>query len=151
MVTMRVVTELRELGLDPGSEQARHAIGMLRDSQTWLTMLPDYYAFHGRPFFSGEEEPCINGRIVAAGAYFGEDVSSVVDRLLGEQMADGGWNCEQERGSVRGSFGSTINVLEGLLLYERAGLGGVDVAGARRRGEEYLLERGLLRRFRRAR
>ena len=71
--------------------------------------------------FSAEKtEPCINGRIVAAGAYFGEDVSGVVDRLLGEQMADGGWNCEQERGSVRGRFGSTINVLEGLLLYERA-------------------------------
>ena len=147
MVTMRVVTLLRELGLDPAGEGARRAVGLLRDSQTWLTMLPDYYAFHGRPFFSGEEEPCINGRIVAAGAYFGEDVSGVVDRLLGEQMADGGWNCEQERGSVRGSFGSTINVLEGLLLYERAGLGGADVAGARRRGEEYLLSRGLMRRL----
>ena len=110
-------------------------------------MLPYDYAYHGRPFFSGEEEPCINGRVVAAGAYFGEDVSGVVDRLLGEQMADGGWNCEQERGSIRGSFGSTINVLEGLLLYERSLGGNRDVATARRRGEEYLLERRLLRRL----
>ena len=35
-------------------------------------------------------------------------------------MADGGWNCEQERGSTRGSFNTTINVLEGLLAHERA-------------------------------
>ncbi|HEY7024807.1 MAG TPA: hypothetical protein VH371_07600 [Candidatus Limnocylindrales bacterium] len=151
MVTMRVVTQLRELGLDPHSAQARHAIGLLRDSEKWLTMLPEYYAYHGRPFFSGETEPCINGRIVAAGAYFGANVSGVVERLLGEQMADGGWNCEQERGSVRGSFGSTINVLEGFLLYERAAAGAsgaaaADVERARRKGEEYLLSRGLLRR-----
>ncbi len=44
----------------------------------------------------------------------------IVDRLLTEQMEDGGWNCEQERGSTRGSFETTINVLEGLLEYERA-------------------------------
>jgi len=30
-------------------------------------------------------------------------------------MRDGGWNCEQENGSTRGSFHSTIEVLEGLL------------------------------------
>jgi hypothetical protein len=151
MVTMRVVTQLRELGLDPASAEARRAIGLLRDSKEWLTMLPEFYAYHGRPFFSGETEPCINGRIVAAGAYFGANVSVVVERLLGEQMADGGWNCYQEKGSVRGSVASTINVLEGLLLYERAaarasGAVVADVERARLRGEEYLLSRGLLRR-----
>ena len=115
-------------------------------------MLPEFFAFHGRPFFSGETEPCINGRIVAAGAYFGANVAGLVERLLGEQMADGGWNCEQENGAIRGSFGTTINVLEGLLLYERAAVGAggaavADVASARRRGEEYLLERRLFRRL----
>lgn len=152
MVTMRIVTLLRELGVDPSSAVIRAVMSRLRESEEWLTMLPEGYAFHGRPFFSGEEEPCINGRIVAAGAYFGVNVAAVVERLLGEQMADGGWNCEQECGSVRGSFGTTINVLEGLLLYERAatGAGGAavaDVARARRRGEEYLLSRRLLRRL----
>ena len=70
----------------------------------------------------------------------------IVERILGEQLADGGWNCEAENGSVRSSFDTTINVLDGLLEYERATGGSAEVAEARRRGEEYLLERGLFRR-----
>jgi len=72
-------------------------------------------------------------------------VSGVVERLLGEQLADGGWNCYTEQGSIRSSFDSTINVLEGLLAYERAA-GDPAVTPVRRRGEEYLLERNLFRR-----
>ena len=98
-------------------------------------------------FFVGEVEPCINSRVVALGAYFGEDVTAPVERLLGEQMADGGWNCEQERGSTRGSFNTTINVLEGLLAHERATGGSAESAAARGRAHEYLLERRLLRRL----
>src|SRR6185312_141770 len=73
-------------------------------------------------------------------------VDEVVARLLGEQLADGGWNCESENGSVRSSFHTTINVLDGLLEYERAG-GVSSVGAARRRGEEYLLQRELFRRL----
>jgi hypothetical protein len=47
---------------------------------------------------------------------------------------------------VRSSFATTINVLEGLLAHERATGGTPESLAARRRGEEYLLERGLLRR-----
>jgi hypothetical protein len=67
----------------------------------------------GQRYFAGEVEPCINGVVVAVGAYFGQDVRALVDRLLGEQLADGGWNCEAENGAVVSSFGSTIRVLEG--------------------------------------
>jgi hypothetical protein len=70
-----------------------------------------------------------------------------VDRLLGEQMSDGGWNCEQENGSTRGSFHSTIEVLEGLLELERATGAAPAVTTARLRGQEFLLERRLLRRL----
>src|SRR5204862_2263863 len=101
----------------------------------------------GLRVFDGEVEPCINGRVVAAGAYFGLDVDRIVARLLGEQMADGGWNCEQERGSTRGSFDTTINVLEGLLEHERATGGSGAAREAVARGHEYLLERHLLRRL----
>ena len=80
------------------------------------------------------------------GTYFGQDVEGVVTRLLGEQLEDGGWNCEVENGSVRSSFATTINVLEGLLAHERATGGSAESIAARRRGEEYLLERKLLRR-----
>jgi len=101
----------------------------------------------GQPFWEGEVEECINGRTVADGAYFGVDVSAIVARLVGERQADGGWNCERANGSARSSFDTTINVLEGLLEYERA-TGGTDASRAARvLGEEYLLERHLFRRL----
>ena len=128
------------LGIDPASEEARRAIAPVHEAARW-----DYDP--NLRFFEGEVEPCINGRTVAIGAYFGQDVRGIVDRLLGEQMADGGWNCEQENGSIRGSFDSTINVLEGLLEYERSTGADGDVAAARTRGEEYLLVRRLLHRL----
>jgi hypothetical protein len=131
---------LRDLGLDPASEQARTALGRVREHVTW-------HWWDNHPFFVGEVEPCINGRVVALGGYFGEDVSGLVERLLGEQMADGGWNCEQENGSVRGSFSTSINVLEGLLEYERANDVSPEVTAARERGHEFLLSRRMLRRI----
>ena len=127
-------------GVDPSSEEARRAIAPVHEAARW-----DYD--ENMRFFDGEVEPCINGRTVAIGAYFGQDVRGIVDRLLGEQMADGGWNCEQENGSTRGAFDSTLNVLEGLLEFERSTGANGDVAAARRRGEEYLLDRRLLRRL----
>ena len=138
--TMDTLHLLYLLGPDPASDEVRRAIAPVHEAARW-----DYDP--NLRFFEGEVEPCINGRVVAIGAYFGQDVRGIVDRLLTEQMADGGWNCEQESGSIRGSFDTTINVLEGLLEYERAtGVNG-DVTAARRRGEEYLLDRRLLRRL----
>jgi hypothetical protein len=127
------------LGADPADEGVRRAIAPVHEAARW-----DYDA--DLRFWEGEVEPCINGRVVAIGAFFGQDVRATVERLLREQMADGGWNCEQENGSTRGSFDTTINVLEGLLEYERATGVNADVTAARRRGEEYLLERRLLHR-----
>lgn len=146
-VTLQSLLLLRDMELDPTSEPARRAVALVRDNVTWRGVLPQDAAWHGKPLFAGEVEPCINGRVVAVGAYFGEDVQGVVDRLLSEQLADGGWNCEQERGSTRGSFHTTICVLEGLLEYERATSGMSAVTQARERGQEYLLERHMLRRL----
>jgi hypothetical protein len=129
---------LRDLGVDPRCDQVRRAVAMVKDHCRWEE--------GGQPFFSGEVEPCINGMTVALGAYFDQDVDGVVARLLGEQLDDGGWNCWAEYGSVRSSFATTINVLEGLLAHERATGGSAESIAARRRGEEYLLERGLFRR-----
>ena len=100
----------------------------------------------GNPFFAGEVEPCINGQVAASGAYFGQDVQRIIDRLLGEQLPDGGWNCEADNGSTRSSFNTTICVLEALLEYELAGGSSAEVTEARLRGQEYLLERRLFRR-----
>jgi hypothetical protein len=142
--TMHVLMLLRDLGLDPASDQARRAVGLVRDRVTWQGCGPQ--ECDGHAFFEGEVEPCINGQVGAAGAYFGQDVRGIVDRLLGEQLPDGGWNCEAPDRSTRSSFNTTICVLEALLEYERAGNGTPAVTEARLRGQEYLLERRLLRR-----
>ena len=141
--SLLALSMLRDMGLDASSEVARKAIRLVRDNATWHSRGP----WHGNPVFAGEVEPCINGRVVTVGSYFGVDVIGIVERLLDEQMADGGWNCEQENGSTRGSFHTTINVLEGLLEHERAIGGSAEVTAARERGQEYLLERRMLRRL----
>jgi hypothetical protein len=92
-------------------------------------------------------EPCINGQVAASGAYFGQDVQGIIDRLLTEQLPDGGWNCEAENGSTRSSFDTTICVLEALLEYERSFRSNSQVRAAQLRGQEYLLERHLFRRL----
>ena len=142
--TMHVLMLLRDMGLDPASDQARRAVDRVRDRVTWNGCGPR--ECEGNAFFQGELEPCINGQVAAVGAYFGHGVQSIVDRLLAEQLPDGGWNCEAANGSMRSSFNTTICVLEALLEYERAVGGNQEVIGARLRGQEYLLERHLLRR-----
>ncbi len=127
---------LRDMGLDPASPQARKAVARVRDHIT-------HYE-GGQPFFDGETEACINGRVLTLGAYFGAPNEALLARLLAEQLDDGGWNCEAPP-SVRSSFHSTICVLEGLLEYERAKGATAAVAEARARAKHYLLERHLFR------
>jgi hypothetical protein len=129
---------VREMGLEPGSQEARRAVALVRENVR--------LEYDELPYFGGEVEPCINGSIVAIGTYFEQDMWPVVARLLGEQMEDGGWNCRQEVGSTRGSFDTTINVLEGLLEFERAAGPRPEVTDARQGGEEYLLQRQMFRR-----
>src|SRR5215510_3843325 len=142
--TMHVLMLLRDMGLDPASDQARHAVGLVRDRVTWQGCGPP--ECDGNPFFAGEVEPCINGQVAAVGAYFDQDVRGIVDRLLGEQLPDGGWNCEAVNGSTRSSFNTTICVLEALLEHELRTGSSREVTEARLRGQEYLLERRLFRR-----
>ncbi len=137
MTTVSTLPLLKDLGVDPDDAKVRKAIGLVRDRISWCQL-------DGRPFFDGETEACINGRILAAGAYFGEACDRLVGRLLEEQLEDGGWNCEAPP-SKRSSFHSTICVLEGLLQYERAEGPTAAVTQARARAEHYLLERRMLR------
>jgi hypothetical protein len=136
--TMHTLQTLQLLGIEPASASARRAIALVAENGRW--------EHEGQRYFDGEVEPCINGRTIETGAYFGVDVAAMVERIFGERLEDGGWNCEVEYGSVRSSFDTTINVLDGLLEFERATGGSAQVREARRRGEEYLLERSLFRR-----
>lgn len=140
--TMHVLWLLRDLGLDSASSEAQHAVALVRERVTWQ----GWEAYEGNHFFEGEVEPCINGQVAAIGAYFGQDVRNIVERLLGEQLDDGGWNCDAPEASKRSSFNTTICVLEGLLEFERGNGGSPVVTAARMRGQGYLLDRGLMRR-----
>ncbi len=148
--TMHVLMLLRDMGLDPASDQSRDAIERVRAGVTWQGCGPP--ECDNNPFFAGEVEPCINGQVGAIGAYFAQDATDratnrgLIARLLTEQLPDGGWNCEAVNGSTRSSFNTTICVLEALLAHEQHIESRPEITVARLRGQEYLLERRLFRR-----
>jgi hypothetical protein len=137
-----VLQQLVDLGLEPASPEARHAVGRVREHVRW--------EHEDEPYFEGEVEPCINGVALRTAAYFDQPAERVVATLLRTQLPDGGWNCWAEHGAAVSSFHSTICAVEGLLAWEHAGHGSAEVTAevtaVRRAGEEYLLERGLVRR-----
>jgi hypothetical protein len=137
--TLFTMQLLRATGVDRAEPAVQSAVTRLEAGFRWAE------EFGKKPFFEGEVEPCINGGALALGAYFGRATESLAHRLVGEQLDDGGWNCDAPK-SARSSFHTTICVLEGLLEYERAVGSAPEIAAARRLGEEYLLERGLFRR-----
>ncbi len=126
--TLPTLDVLVELGVDPADARVQKAVAAVRDTVRW--------EYDDLPFFDGEVEACINGRTVRIGAYFGQPVDGIVERLLREQYADGGWNCELQNGAKVSSFASTINVLDGLLTYQQAG-------GALRRRSRPPARRGI--------
>jgi hypothetical protein len=139
LITFYSLIVLMDLGLGPASKQA---LRMVERVDKHLI-----FKWHNnRRFFDGETEPCINGRILALGAYIKEPNDKLAAQLLSEQLEDGGWNCEAPK-SHRSSFHTTICVLEGLLAYERAG-GKLAVTKARKKAEDYLLERRMFRSLR---
>jgi len=137
--TLFTMLLLRATGVDRAEPAVESAVARLEADFRWDE------EFGKKPFFEGEVEPCINGGTLALGAYFGRPSESLARRLVAEQLDDGGWNCQAPK-STRSSFHTTICVLEGLLEYERAAGSTPEIAAARRRGEEYLLERSLFRR-----
>jgi hypothetical protein len=137
LVTMQL---LRLTEVDPADPTVQSAVRRLEGSFRWAE------EFGAKPFSEGEVEPCINGNALAAASYFGYPSERLAQRLVGEQLEDGGWNCEAPK-STRSSFHTTICVLEGLLEYERATGTSPEITSARHRAEEYLLERVLFRRL----
>jgi hypothetical protein len=140
---------LRATGVDRADPAVESAVARLEAGLGWDNHDGCWelrrMEFCAKSFFEGEVEPCINGGALALGAYFGRPASRLAHRLVVEQLNDGGWNCEAPK-SERSSFHTTICVLEGLLEFERAIGSAPEITAARRRGEEYLLDRGRFRR-----
>jgi len=140
LIALWSLVVLKDLGLDPASNAARQMIDRVDKGLV-------YEPLNNRPFFHGETEPCINGRILGVGAIYKEPNDALAEQLLSEQLDDGGWNCEAPK-SRCSSFHTTICVLEGLLAYERAGRKSEALTRARARAEDYLLERRMFRSLR---
>jgi len=87
LVTLYSLVLLMDLGLDPASKQARRMIDRVDKRLAFKPL-------NNRPFLHGETEPCVNGRILAIGAYFNKPNHGLANQLLREQLEDGGWNCE---------------------------------------------------------
>lgn len=147
--TLFTLLLLRATGVDRREPAVERAVQRLESSLRWNDSGGSWdlrpARTGGHCFFAGEVEPCINGGVLALGAYLGRPTKALAQRLMGEQLDDGGWNCEAPE-STRSSFHTTVCVLEGLLEYDRAVGSEPGITPARRRGEEYLLERGLFRR-----
>jgi hypothetical protein len=135
--TTWTLNSLREWGLDAG---------VLSDTAQRLAA-NSRWEYDNLPYWGGEVDCCINSWTLSNGLWLGADVAGLVDWFALHQMADGGWNCEWVNGSVRSSFHSTLNSLRGLLDYEQMTGDRERVRDVRRRGEEYLLARGLYRRL----
>ncbi|GAB2775559.1 hypothetical protein GCM10027039_41210 [Terrabacter koreensis] len=138
--TYQVLLDLCHLGVAPDSAVMQETARLVARNCRWEC--------DGLPFFAGEEDCCINAGTIRIGTYLGVDVDAVVQRLLADQMPDGGWNCWAQRRPAPSSFASTLAVIDALLRWERRTGGSDEVRLARRNGEEYLLRRHLFRSLR---
>ncbi|MGY6498612.1 MAG: hypothetical protein ACXIUP_10340 [Microcella sp.] len=132
---------LRLFEIDPDDSAVRAAIDRVHEGVTYIYQNPT-------PYFGGETEVCVNGMVLANAGYFhveAEGPAGIADRLLGQQLEDGGWNCDAP-GSRRGSFHSTLCVLEGLLAWNRW-RPDPRLREALDRGIEYLMLRGAMHRL----
>ncbi|MCK0126206.1 hypothetical protein MWU76_17580 [Gelidibacter sp. F2691] len=117
--THYILLELKELGLPALPEIAalmNHVANTHMAREGGLGHAPDV----------AKADACINGMFLNFGCAFGleeEHAAAVLDWLLSQQMADGGWNCRKNRsGAVHSSLHSTLSIVEGLHEYARAGI-----------------------------
>jgi len=134
---------LHYLGLDTSHPAARRGMDRLFERAEWYDGGVGY-------FVTVEAETCVTGMTLSLASYFGGFDGyrePMAKWLLSQQLDDGGWNCMTRLGSIRSSFNTTILVLEGLLEFERTRPAGLirAIRSARRRGEDYLLDRHLMR------
>jgi hypothetical protein len=134
---------LHYLGLDTSHPAAQRGMDRLFERAEWYDGGVGY-------FVTVEAETCVTGMTLSLASYFGGFDGyrePMAEWLLSQQLDDGGWNCMTRLGSVRSSFNTTILVLEGLLEFERTRPAGLirTIQRARRRGEDYLLDRHLMR------
>jgi hypothetical protein len=119
--THYTLMDLRNLCIAPEQEQIRESVGkVLREE-----IGPDGGINPGVTVT--DSDVCITGMVLNFATYFGmaeNDLQSLVDFLLTEQMDDGAFNCNSNQsGAVHSSLHTTISVAEGIREYVRNGYG----------------------------
>ena len=107
--THYTILDLKNLGIEPDQKAISHSISLILEENMGqdgginpaVTIEQSYACY-----FKVEEE----------------ELHSIVDFMIGQQMEDGGFNCNSNRqGAVHSSLHSTISILEGILEYSRNG------------------------------
>ena len=104
--TYPVLLDLCHLGVPPDSPLMQETARLVARNCRW--------EYDGLPFFAGEVDCCINAGTILIGTYLGVDVDPVVQRLVADQMPDGGWNCWGDARPAPSSFASTLAVIDEL-------------------------------------
>lgn len=111
--------DLRNLCISPTIPEIRESIKLIINQEKG----PDGGI---NPIGSGQKsDVCVNGMFLNYASYFKTEANalkSVVDFILAQHMADGGFNClSNTTGAVHSSLHSTLSVLEGITEYELNG------------------------------
>ncbi|HEX6336168.1 MAG TPA: hypothetical protein VFZ85_04375 [Jiangellaceae bacterium] len=111
--------ELKNLGLSRDNPEARETVALiLREEKGRDGGLNPSKTVKA-------SDACINGMALGYAAYFGASeapLASIVDFLLDQRMADGGFNCELNRSGARhSSMHTTVCVMEGITEYDHSG------------------------------
>jgi hypothetical protein len=134
---------LRQLGLPMDDLRAKRSCRLFLEEGLWRDGGMNLSATQKR------SETCITGMVLGLLSWFkvgDRRRERLVAYLLDQQMDDGGWNCQRDRGATHGSFHTTISVLEGLRDYvEAKGPRGSEVRQAEARGREFFLKHRLYR------
>ena len=144
--TTYTMLTLRDFGLLPSTRQARRACKLLLDGGLQCDGGINYGLWAK---WTGRSETCVTGMVLSILSHFeyeDDRLDTIASYLLEQQMPDGGWNCRRSAGATHASVHTTINVLEGLRLYQlHRGREVREVRAAQRRGREFLSVHRLFR------
>ena len=118
--THYTLLDLRNLNLPSNNEVVQETIELVLQNN-----LADDGGIQLGPSTSQYSDVCVNGMFLNYASYFKTPeikMHSIIDCLLNEIMADGGFNCRTTRsGAKHSSLHTTISVLEGLSEFQKAG------------------------------
>ncbi len=118
--THYTLLDLRNLNLSPTNDIVQESIELILQNN-----IADDGGIQLGPSTSQYSDVCVNGMFLNYASYFKtseKSMYSIIDCLLKEIMADGGFNCRTTRtGAKHSSLHTTISVLEGLSEFQKAG------------------------------